>query len=182
EVRSATEQMIAAQPFLGALAADPSLRGVMDSLSTALVGVERGQITLERLARPIGEFEATLDAFFANRPAFLSWRKLMMEGEPGLRETRQIIEVVVKLDFGALSPGEQAAQAIRAMAKAEGLTTESGVTLRLTGPVRIFDEEFATLTERALPIATLTIAAIVVMLWLALRSVRLIICVLATIL
>lgn len=182
ETQSATEQMIAAQPFLGALAADPSLRGVMDSLSTALVGVERGAITLDRLARPIGEFKATLDDFFRGAPAFLSWRKLMMEGEPGLRETRAIIEVLVKLDFGDLTPGGKASDAIRDLAKRLALTPEAGVGIRLTGPVRIFDEEFATLTERAVPIATLTIAAIVLMLWFALHSVRLVACVLATIL
>ncbi len=182
ETQSATEQMIAAQPFLGALAADPSLRGVMDSLSTALVGVERGQIALDRLQRPIGEFKATLDDFFAGKPAFLSWRKLMMGGEPGLRETRAIIEVLVKLDFGDLTPGGKASDAIRMLAKTLALTPETGVIIRQTGPVRIFDEEFATLTQRALPIAALTIGAILMMLWFALHSVRLVACVLATIL
>src|SRR5512140_3729529 len=36
DVKSTTEQLIAAGPFLGPLAADPSLRGVMDGLKTAL--------------------------------------------------------------------------------------------------------------------------------------------------
>ncbi|MBI1209851.1 MAG: MMPL family transporter [Alphaproteobacteria bacterium] len=182
ETQSATSQMIAAQPFLGALAADPSLRGVMDSFSTALTGVERGQISLDRLARPLGEVRKSLDAFLAGHPAYLSWRKLMMEGTPGQRETRQILQVLVALDFTALSPGAKASDAIRAHAGALGLTPRDGITVRLTGPARIFDEEFATLTERALPIATAVIAAILIMLWFALRSVRLIVCVLITIL
>ena len=33
DVKASTEQMIAAQPFLGPLAADPSLRGIMNSLT-----------------------------------------------------------------------------------------------------------------------------------------------------
>src|ERR1700736_6419273 len=38
EVERATDQLIAAQPFLGPLAADPSLRGVMTSLLVPLSG------------------------------------------------------------------------------------------------------------------------------------------------
>jgi hopanoid biosynthesis associated RND transporter like protein HpnN len=52
--------------------------------------------------------------------------------------------------------------------------------VRLTGPVPLQDEEFATLAERAGVIAALASAAIVLMLWLALRSWRLIACILAT--
>src|ERR1700712_2768709 len=42
EVEATTQQLFKAQPFLGALASDPSLRGVMDSLSTVLLGVSQG--------------------------------------------------------------------------------------------------------------------------------------------
>lgn len=182
QTQSATEQLIAAQPFLGALAADPTLRGAMDAVSTALLGVDRGAITLDRLERPIGEFDAALKTYFDGKPAPLSWRKMMMEGEPDLRETRRVIEALVALNFGTLKPGAKPTKAIRTAARQLGLTPENGVTLRLTGPVPIFDEEFATLTENAIPIASATIGVIVLMLWFALKSVRLIVCVLTTIL
>ena len=80
EVRQATAQIVAAQPFLGALAADPSLRGIMGSLSTALLGVNHGQVTLDRMSAPISEFARSLEDFFAGKPTFLSWRKLAMGG------------------------------------------------------------------------------------------------------
>lgn len=182
QTQSATEQIIAAQPFLGALAADPTLRGAMDALSTALIGVERGAITLDRLERPIAEFDAALKTQAGEKPAALSWRKMMMEGEPDLRETRRVIEALVALNFGTLKPGEKPTRVIRKAAQDLGLTPENGVTLRLTGPVPIFDEEFATLTENAALIAAATVGIIVLMLWLALKSWRLIACVLATIL
>ncbi len=182
QTQSATEQIIAAQPFLGSLSADPTLRGAMDALSTALLGVERGAITLERLERPIGEFDAALKAQFEVMPTPLSWRKMMMEGEPDLRETRRVIEALVALNFGTLKPGAKPTLAIREAARELGLSPKNGVTLRLTGPVPIFDEEFATLTENAALIAAATIGIIVLMLWFALKSWRLILCVLATIL
>jgi uncharacterized protein len=182
QTQSATEQIIAAQPFLGSLSADPTLRGAMDALSTALLGVERGAITLERLERPIDEFDAALKAHFEATSAPLSWRKMMMEGEPDLRETRRVIEALVALNFGTLKPGAKPTLAIREAARELGLSPENGVTLRLTGQVPIFDEEFATLTENAALIAAATIGIIVLMLWFALKSWRLILCVVATIL
>lgn len=182
QTQSATEQIIAAQPFLGALAADPTMRGAMDALTTALTGVERGAITLDRLERPLGEFDAALKAYFDGKPAPLSWRKMMMEGEPDLRETRRIIEALVAVNFGTLKPGEKPTRLIREAAKRLNLTPDTGVTMRLTGPVPIFDEEFGTLTENAVPIASATIGVIVLMLWFALKSARLIACVIGTIL
>ena len=50
EVRDNTRHIIDAQPFLGPLAADPSLRGIMDGFSSALLGVENGVTTLDDLA------------------------------------------------------------------------------------------------------------------------------------
>jgi hopanoid biosynthesis associated RND transporter like protein HpnN len=175
QTQSAAEQLIAAQPFLGALAADPSARGVMDALATALLGIEEGQITLERLERPMRELQLSLAA----EPRPLSWRKMMMEGEPDLRETRRVIEALVKVDFGGLKPGAKPTAAIRDAVQTLGL---GDVRVRLTGPVPIFDEEFGTLTERAVPIAAATIGVIVLMLWLAFRSWQLVGGVLATVL
>lgn len=182
QTQSAIDQIIAAQPFLGALAADPSLRGVMDALSTALTGVDEGQITLDRLQRPMAEIDAALGAFLDGKATHFSWRKMMLEGEPDLRETRRVIETLVAVDFGQLQAGAKPSRFIRETAQALQLTPENGVRVRLTGPVPIFDEEFGTLTERAVPIATTTVGVIVFMLWLALGSWRLIAGVLITIL
>jgi uncharacterized protein len=182
QTQSAIDQIISAQPFLGALAADPSLRGVMDALSTALLGVDNGQITLDRLQRPMAELDVALAAFLDGKPKPFSWRKMMLEGEPDLRETRRVIEALVAVDFGQLQAGSKPSHFIRETARSLQLTPETGVTVRLTGPVPIFDEEFGTLTERAVPIAAATIGVIVFMLWLALRSWRLIGGVLITIL
>ena len=66
---------------------------MMDSLSTALLGVAHGQVTLERISQPASELQRTLQDFFAGRRAFLSWRKLAIGGDPSLRETRHLIEV-----------------------------------------------------------------------------------------
>jgi uncharacterized protein len=180
DVKAATEQMIAAQPFLGPLAADPSIRGVMNSLKTALDGVARGQAKLSDLQRPIVGFGDTLSKIADGRTSFLSWRMLITGTSAAPQETRRFIEVKPVLDFGALQPGETASKAIRAAAASLHLSPENGVRVRLTGPVPLSDEEFGTLADRAELMVGAMLAAVLLTLWLAVRSFRIIACILIT--
>ena len=70
---------------------------------------------------------------------------------------------------------------IRAEAARLGLRQEAGVRVRLTGSVALADEEFATIREGAELSTSLTLALEAVLLWVALRSLRLILPVLATV-
>ncbi|HEY2446607.1 MAG TPA: MMPL family transporter [Rhizomicrobium sp.] len=181
QVKSTTEQLVAAQPFLGALAADPSLRGIMDSLSTALAGVTRGQASLDSLARPIAAFSSTLDAVVARKPANLAWQSLITGTPPTSLETRKFVEVQPELDYRALMPGKRATDTIRALARSLHLTPDAGARVRLTGPVPMADEEFATIKDRATLMVVLMMSGVLAMLWLAVRSARLIVAILLTI-
>ena len=181
DVKANTEQMIAAAPFLGPMAADPSLRGIMASLQTALEGVKRGQAKLSDLQRPIHGFGATLAKVAAGQKTWLSWRELVSGKPAETRETRRFIEVQPKLDFGALEPGEDATNAIRETVRKLNLTPENGVRVRLTGPVPLSDEEFATLADRAVLMGLAMLAAVTLTLWLAVRSFKIIFCILLTI-
>ena len=179
DVRDTTQRLIAAQPFLGALAADPSLRGVMDALGTALEGIARGQAKLSDLDRPIVAFNGTLEQTTQGKIAFLSWSRLFT-GNAGGDRRRAFIEVQPKLDYAALSPGEAAETAIRQTARALHFTPDNGVRVRLTGPVPLADEEFATLAERADLMGIAMLLAVTLSLWLAVRSFRIIFCILTT--
>ena len=180
EVKSNTEQMIAAAPFLGPMAGDPSLRGIMQSLQTALQGVARGQAKLADLKAPIRAFAGTLDKVAGGETTFLSWRSLVTGAPAASRETRRFIEVQPRLDFGALEPGASASDAIRAAARALALTPQNGVRVRLTGPVPLSDEEFATLADRAALMGAAMMLAVLATLWLAVRSFKIIACILVT--
>jgi predicted RND superfamily exporter protein len=105
---------------------------------------------------------------------------LVSGGASERRELRHLILIDPNLDFARLEPGREPSDAIREMARTLQLDPQHGVRIRLTGPVPLQDEEFATLAERATLIATLAIMAIIVMLWLAVRSVRLIAAILVT--
>jgi uncharacterized protein len=185
-VRDMMDRLVQAQPFLGALAVDPSLRGVMDSLNTALMGVSHGQAKLAQIDAPMAAFAGTVEKTNAGKMAFLSWRG-MFAGSPAenkgcisFERPRTFVEVQPTLDFNALMPGEAAEKAIRATAKKLNLTPDTGVRVRLTGPVPLSDEEFATLADRADLMGLAMLLAVTLSLWLAVRSVRIIFCILVT--
>jgi hopanoid biosynthesis associated RND transporter like protein HpnN len=170
EVARNTTQLMPAQPLLGTLASDPSLRGVMDGLTMGAMGVQLGRVKLDDLARPLTLASDTLDAVLTGQQASFSWR-VLVKGKPAdMSELRRFIEVHPILDFGALEPGKAATDAIRQTVTELKLGPELGATVRLTGPVPLSDEEFATLRESAPIDVFVTIIAVLVILWLALRS------------
>lgn len=174
EVARITGRLTAAKPLLDTLAADPSFRGVMDGLATGVGAVEAGQMNLDDLARPMTMLSDTLEDGLAGRRASFSWLGLM-SGEPAsLGELRRFIEIQPVLDFNALQPGEAASTAIRQAAAELNLAEELAARVRLTGEVAIADEEFGTLKEGALLNHSLTVLAVLIILWLALRSAKII--------
>ncbi len=174
KVQSDMAQLIAAQPFLGPIASDPSLRGLSGTLATAATGVSTGQATLDQLRAPMNALAGAIEGVKASRPTFFSWRALITGKPPPIRERRFIVLATPSLDFAKLLSGADAIDYVRAAAKSLKLDAAHGVRVRLTGPVPLQDEEFATLGERAGLIASLAIGAIVAMLWFATRSARLI--------
>jgi len=174
DVANAMKGLSAAQPLLGTLATDPSLRGILDGLLLVTTGVQRGQVQLDDLTRPFTLASDTLDRVIAGQPASFSWRELV-NGKPAeKRELRRFIEARPILDFSALEPGKAASDAIRQAAADLRLAEDYGARVRLTGPIPLSDEEYATLKESAPVDILLTLGAVIVILWLALQSARLI--------
>ncbi|HET7086676.1 MAG TPA: MMPL family transporter [Rhizomicrobium sp.] len=180
EVQDTTQQLIKAQPFLGGLATDPSLRGIMTNLSNALLGVSAGQAKLADFDGPMARFADVFDAAAKGKTEFLSWRSLITGTPPKPEEIRHFIAVKPRLDFNVLEPGKEANDMIRADARALGLTPEHGVRVRLTGPVPLSDEEFATITDRVWLMTAVMMGGVLLTLWLALKSFKIIFSILVT--
>jgi len=180
ELAQTMERMIEAQPLLGMLAADPTLRGVMEALATMMGGVARNSSAAAQLARPLDVLAEAFDAAIAGHARPVSWRTMIDARPPDARELRRFILVQPILDYRALEPGAEATSAIRTTAAALGFDGAHGVLVRLTGPVPLGDEEFATLQEGAGVNASVMLAALITLLWLALRSWRLVLAVAVT--
>jgi uncharacterized protein len=173
EVRHTTEQLIRSQPFLGTLAADPTLRGLAQALAYIPKGVEEGKIDADDFATPLDRLTTTIDALLAGRHATFSWAELMTGEAPPPSELRRFINVKPILDFDSLQPGAAASETIRKAAEELRLTQNKGMRVRITGPVAMADDEFGTVADGALLNVILTVAAVLLILWFALRSGRL---------
>lgn len=180
EVRSAAASLIEAQPLLGPLASDPSLRGVANAVATMLTGIENGSASLTQIDAPMRALRASLDETLANKPAVFSWQRLFAKPGATAAPLRRLILVQPKLDYGSLEPGNVAVAAIAGHAAALALDAEHGVTVRATGEVPLADEEFATLQENIGFVGLVMAAAMLLTLWFATRSVRIVAAIVVT--
>jgi len=166
-----------AAPIVGTLVGDPSLRGLTRALSLGLVGVQSKLVTLDAMARPLSMASQTIEDALAGRPASFSWQSMLNGQPPAPGDLRRLIEVRPVLNFSALQPGEQSSHAIRQIASDLQLAQKYQARVRLTGMVPMADEEFATVQHGALANAIVTIIVVLMILWLALRSGRIILAV-----
>ncbi len=170
QVTDAAGRLAAAKPLIEVLAADPTLRGVMQALTSGIGAGQARRMPPDALAGPMNMLSDTLDDLFAGRFPSFSWR-VLMNGKPvAPDELRGFVQIEPKLDFSALEPGRAAIDAIRQAADELKLAPMFGTTVRLTGQVAINDEQFVTLGKGILPNLAGTVLAVLVILWLALRS------------
>ena len=182
EVQSVSDQLIQAQPLLGSLAHDPSLRGLFDTLALFFQNSGADKATIDRLDPTVTAIAAAVDGAVKERPEPLSWRKLMTGRQPDPRETRRFVLVRPVLDFAALEPGAAASAEVRRLGNELGIDAQHGLRLRLTGPVPLGDEQFATLQQGAVSSLVVSIAAVLAILFAALRSLKLVAAIVVTLL
>ena len=181
EVGKLTGQFQAAAPLLEIMAGDPSLRGLTGALEIGLSGVKHGQFSLDAAAAPLTKISDTIENVLNKGTATFSWRELISDKPLTDADRRSFIEIKPILNFEDLEPGKGATDAIRQAAKDINLAGQYGARVRLTGPVPIANEEFATVQEGAVTNGIGTVIVVLFILWMALRSPKIILAVATTI-
>ncbi len=182
EVRQTTAGLIAAQPLLAQLAADPSMRGLLDSLALGLDAAQENRQWRAELQRAVSGTLDVLSRANSAQPQFLSWRDLLGGDSQSPADWRQFIEILPKLDYGTAAPAAAATRAIRDAARNLQLDAAHGVQVRITGSAPIADEELATLAESSGPVAAFMLLCMLGILFLATRSGRAIAAIMLTVL
>ena len=159
-------------PMIEDLSQDRSLRGLVAGLEDALLGLQSNRLTLDDFARPLTLVSNSLDDVLAQKPASFSWRALTEGRALPQNELRGFIEVHPVLDFNSLQPGQGAEDAIRR--NAEPIAARDQASIHLTGPVIVNDEQFGSIRKNAIRNGAITVALVLLILWLALRSARLV--------
>ena len=168
-------QLEGASPSLAILAADPSLRGLIQAFSLSLGAAQMGMF--DGMPQTLNQLADTVESVLAGRPTSFSWKEFLNSEPAKPGDRRRLIAIWPKLDFSALEPGRQATAAIREAGERANLASDFHARLRLTGPVPIVDQEFATLRQGALLNGVITAALVLVILWLALRSFKIVLAV-----
>jgi hopanoid biosynthesis associated RND transporter like protein HpnN len=180
ELQATIDTIIGAQPFLGSLSADPTSRGVFDALSLIGTGVERGQSNLDGYLSALTSFHNTMAQALAGKPEPLSWEKLLGGKLADLGSKYKFVTFRVKPQFGTLKPGGEATDAIRAAAAKLEFVSSGAARVRITGPVALADDEFASVIQGYAWSGIGSLLLITLWLYLAVRTWRLIVPILLT--
>jgi hopanoid biosynthesis associated RND transporter like protein HpnN len=179
EVGQVTGQLESAAPLLEIMAGDPSIRGLTGALETGLAGIKRGQAKLDNADRPFNMIAQTVEDVLNKGNGTFSWRGLTSDKPLTDADRRGFIEFKPILDYQALEPGKTATDGIRQAAKDLNFEATYGARVRLTGPVPMANEEYATVQDGAITNGIGTVVIVLVILWLALHSAKIIFAVFA---
>ncbi|MFI4896413.1 MAG: MMPL family transporter, partial [Phycisphaerales bacterium JB059] len=156
-----------AAPALGALRRDPSIRGMAPLLMGALRAPEGSRPErLDELVREAGE---AVRAAREGRVRRVAWRELLM-GQGGAE--RVIVQAAPVFDYEALYPAGPALDAIDQVRAGLDLGDERGVRVRVTGEAALATDELRSASNGAGIATGVAMLGVLVILYLGLRSVR----------
>jgi uncharacterized protein len=174
------DHTVDAQPFLGQLVADPTARGLFSALSLLGMGASKGDVDLSPYLGSLEAFHQSMADVLSGHPRPLSWQSLLGGGLNDLAPKYKFVLVQPKLDYGALQPGGEATDAMRAVIAGLEFVKSGVARVRITGQVALADEEFATVVEGAVVGLVGSVVLITLWLFLAVKTWRLIVPILAT--
>jgi hopanoid biosynthesis associated RND transporter like protein HpnN len=169
--------IVAAQPFLGQLAADPSARGLFTGITLIAQGVQLGQANLAPYNGPLAGVAENLQMAAAGNPVPLSWQGLIggnLGGDAEFVLTHPV------LNQASIQPGGVATAALVKIGAALPDVKSGRATVDYTGQIPLSDEQFASLTNGLVLGGIISLILISLWLFLALRSWRLIVPILLT--
>ncbi|MCW6508437.1 hopanoid transporter HpnN [Lichenifustis flavocetrariae] len=177
EVKQAADRLEQSSPLLSTLAYDPTLRGIASAVQLIATGVVRDKLPLDQAAPLFTKFAVPFDEALAGKTAVFSWQSLFQEGHDYERGKRRFVLVKPKLNFSDIEPGGHATDIIETTVKELNLVPSTGVKVRLTGSIPLNDEAFSSVKDGFALNSAITVLAVILLLWLALKSVRLIVAV-----
>lgn len=182
EVEDLTFRLAQAQPFLGALSADPTLRGFANMMGLAIKEIGGGGDTGFDMTRALDSIAEVAEAQQANAFLPLSWERLMRDKLDDEKSAMRFITVQPKLDFASLEPARRAIDVIHETARQLNLGPDTGVRVRLTGSAVLEHEELQSVQQGMGLAGLLAFTVVAIVLVWGLGSVRLALAVIATLL
>ena len=181
KLEATLDRIIDAQPFLGELAKDMSARGLFAALSLVAAGTEQQRAEFEEANRTaLLAFHNAIAASLAGDPHPLSWARLLAGDIAEGAGPYKFVLAQPRLDHARLEPGGAASRAMRSAASQLEFVKSGDARVRITGSVALADEEFSTVAQGVVEGMIASVLLITLWLFLAVRSLRLIVSILLT--
>ncbi len=175
ELYDLSDRIAEAEPLLGALANDPTLRGLSGIISTALETDEdiAGVTDSTALESAITQMAVVAETMDLNQPLTLSWANLLSGNDSNRSPARQFVLIRPILDFSSMKPASDALETIRAQAAELAIDETSGLRLRITGSAAIEQEELESVEVGGQTAGYLSLTLVTILLLVGLKSIRL---------
>jgi uncharacterized protein len=175
EIESLGERLTRAQPLLGFLAAQPGTSRMFDLL--ARMRADDDASALSEGSAFVKAVTRAVRGAVAQRTDAIAWRELLDpdasdEATNGALE-RRIIVVGIALDYSELLPAGPAMARVREVARQLQLAEREGARIRITGGAAMAHEELASVSRGMGTAGLLALALVVVTLSVGLKSLRL---------
>ncbi|MCX5619050.1 MULTISPECIES: MMPL family transporter [Bombella] len=180
ELEPLLDSIIAAQPFLGTLAADPSARGLFGTFGLMATALKTGQPIPASFNTALDGLTHTLEQGMTGQAAPLSWEKLLSGGLSDLGGHYQFVVTHPRPDFSSFEPSEAATKAMRAALNTLPSVKAGRTHALITGEAKLSDEEFSTVAQGMVIGLIISFALVALWLILAVRTLRVAIPILLT--
>lgn len=179
DLENLAAKLTEAQPFIGTLSGDNSLKGLLSIIELALTTEERElPIDLNFL---LDKIRTAIRAVLESKNYQLSWQQLMFGENQDLLTKRRFILLKPKLDFRLMAPAEKALEAVRTIEQNTAKIFPD-VKIRMTGEVLLEHEELQSIEESSEYASLFSIILVFIVLWVGLRSIKLTVIVLVVLL
>ena len=166
ELRDLADRLTQAQPVLGILARDPTTRGLSSLVSMFGEGLSRHETAIADVEPILNALNGVLESAIADTPP----KAFNTDGvAQSVIPNRTFLMVKPVVDYTALTPGQNATDAIRRAAKELNFTPAQGYQVHLTGPVVLSDDNFSTVASGIGLTGILSTVAVLGILALAVR-------------
>ena len=172
DLENLANQLAKAQPFIGRIAEDNTLRGFFGIVSQALEESRKSDLDLD-LNPLLVKIREAVAATTEGRPYQASWRQLMMPSASGLGFTKRFIIVTPKLYYEELMPAEKAIAALDKILAGTLQGELADVRVRKTGEVMLEHEEMLTISSGVSVASVASLILVCLTLWFAYRSLKL---------
>ena len=172
DLESLSSRLAQVQPFLSEVSTDRSLRGLFSLLTRAMQEGKAEEIELGNVFRSIA---GAIQGYLEGSKAHLSWIELMTGKKTAPQDRRMLIEVMPRIEFRSLAPGEASLDAIRDAAAALKLEQE-GVRIRTTGEGALALDEVRSASIGAQVASVGSFLGVSLVMLIGLRSLWLVVC------